>query len=138
MESLVCYLSPEPRDIEQAGKQICASFILKSTEQDFRIPSQYLSECQKHPYEKRILDIDVDNKEKYSLVMEAIQVAKVIPKFVIESRGGYHILCYDLGKHQNAMLHEAMKKIGDVDMLKNALIPIPGTFQGGIKVNWVQ
>jgi len=133
-ESLVCYMTPEPRDIERAGKQVCASFILKAEDQKFAIPSAFLSECQKNPASRRILDVDVDVKDKFPAVMAGVEKAGIKPRFIIDSRGGYHILCYDCTGKESKALYDLSQEVGDIDMLKNAMVPIPGTLQGGVPV----
>ncbi|KAH9251704.1 hypothetical protein BASA81_010374 [Batrachochytrium salamandrivorans] len=137
--SLAVYLTPEPRDTDKACRQVCSAFILKQGQEDFKLASLYLSECQKSPSQRRILDIDIDVKEKYLpmrnlLVLELnVQVA-----FTIESRGGYHLLCYDLPPKAAKLVHDASKRWGDIDLLKNSLIPLPGTIQGGVEVQWLE
>ena len=137
-DSLVCYMTPEPRDVEKASKHVCASFILKETDQEFNLPSQFMSECQKNAAERRILDIDIDDASKFPAVAEKIEDLDVEPTFIIRSRGGYHLLCYDCPKTVNKALYDMSQQIGDIDMLKNSMIPIPGTLQGGVEVKWLR
>lgn len=133
-ESLACYVTPEPRDTERAMKQLCAQFILKDENQTIRMPAAFYSECQKYPAQRRILDVDIDNTEKYPDVAEKLKEIGVNPTISIKSRGGYHLLCYDCTPIENKALYDMSKAIGDIDLLKNALVPIPGTLQGGIPV----
>jgi hypothetical protein len=137
-DSLVCYMTPEPRDVQRAMKHVCAEFILKEDEQSFRMPRAFYSECQKHPAQRRILDVDVDDPSKYPEVAQELETLGIIPAITIKSRGGYHVLCYDCGPVQNKGLYEMSKRIGSIDMLKNAMVPIPGTLQGGVEVQMLE
>ena len=128
-DSLVCYMTPEPRDVERTNKQVCAAYILKQDNQEFDMGRAFLSECQKYPAQRRILDVDVDVSEKYPLVARGMEEIGVAPTFTIQSRGGYHLLCYDCEPQVNKALYDLSKAIGDIDMLKNAMVPIPGTLQ---------
>lgn len=137
--SLAVYLTPEPRDTDKACRQVCSAFILKQGPGEFKLASLYLSECQKCPSQRRILDVDIDDKSKY-LPMRDLLVSElnVQVAFTIESRGGYHLLCYDLPSKAAKLVHEASQKWGDIDLLKNSLVPLPGTLQGGVEVKWLE
>lgn len=137
-DTLVCYMTPEPRDVEKANKQVCAAFILKPDNQQFDLGRAFLSECQKYPAQRRILDVDVDVSEKYPMVAKGMKEISVVPTFTIQSRGGYHLLCYDCEPQENKALYDLAKAIGDIDMLKNSMVPIPGTLQGGVEVKWIR
>lgn len=134
--TIVCYMTPEPRDVERATKQVCASYILKQPDEEFRIASRFLSECQKCAAERTILDIDIDDREAYPVVMDALREMSLVPAISIETRGGYHLLCTEQTNKQSAALHTLCKAKfnGKVELLSNALVPIPGTIQGGFPV----
>lgn len=138
-ETIVCYMTPEPRNVERATKQVVASYILKQPEEEFRISSKFLSECQKCSAERNLLDIDIDDREMYPLVMDALENMMLVPALSIQTRGGYHLLCKDPTNQQCNQLHALCKlHKGRVELLKNALVPIPGTWQGGFAVKYVE
>lgn len=138
-DSLAVYITPEPRDLERAGKEICAAFVLKSEGTTvFNLSSMFLSECQKHASQKRVLDIDIDDKSKYLAVRKVLDANEIQPKFTLESRGGYHLLCYDLSRKNQKLVHDTSQEVGDIDLLRNSMVPLPGTLQGGVEVKWIK
>lgn len=140
--SLVVYMTPEPRDLGKANKEMISKYITLSDhdQSKFRLDRELLSSLQKHPMSKRILDVDVDDKTLFEQVKETLRVElpNKPPTFVLESRGGYHMLLFDCNGSESKSMHDMTKKLGKIELLKNAMIPLPGTSQGGVEVKWLR
>jgi len=133
---VVVYLTPEPRDCERAAKEVCAKFILGQCKAD--LGWAFKAEAQRHPQSRRILDVDVDDKALYEPVRDMLAAEGVRPEFVLETRGGYHFVCYDLTDAQQKAIYFFAKNLTKVDLLKNSMVPLPGTLQGGFEVKWLR
>ncbi len=105
---------------------------------DFKMTSLYKS-CLHKSSENLFVKLDVDTKEeeKITVLREFLTPENYMtPYMVIESRGGYHVLLYK--NANNRALYEFLQGKDWVTQEKNALVIIPGTYQGGFLTKIVQ
>lgn len=99
-----------------------------------------------HSGKKVYLDIDFDSKDK-NLLDEML--GEIPYSYVIETRGGFHILCKtsDLRKHKTNVgglvrKYDGLVKASDpskeVIINENGVIPLPGSLQGGFEVKFYE
>lgn len=97
------------------------------------------------------LDVDTKEEQKIMTLKTFFKERQILPHLIVESRGGYHVLLKRslLGKNhehlhkfvEGATFHdpETKEEKSWVTVEKNALVIIPGTYQGGFLariVNW--
>jgi hypothetical protein len=137
--ALVCYMTPEPRNVEQATRRTCAKFLLKedsNNNKEFDMRSEYLTEIQKAPlYNGTIIDIDLDIPEIALDVLKGLRALGIKPIVNVQTRGGFHFVC-QMDKPKKSAVWMRFKSIDPkaFQLVKNGLIPIPGTIQGGVPV----
>lgn len=76
--------------------------------------------------------IDVDKKSHETLA-EISRLLKEEIKWTTATHGGFHIIA-NKNKNTGAIIYNEISKMQDVEILKNAMTPIPGTLQGGFRV----
>lgn len=106
----------------------------------------WLSEVQKAKYHSPLLDIDFDVSD-YSVVKEFItkfnEKSKNNVKYLIETKGGWHIILrkQDIGFNFHSIVTDLNDRVGseeEVQINKNNMVPLPGTFQGGKEVRFYE
>jgi len=141
--ALVLYASVNPRDTRKAAKAT-ASYVLEelynNNRSTFSLDSKFKTEAQKAALCKPFLTVDLDCKDLLSSVKTELDLLNFPPhKFVVETRGGYHIH-YEtskLDKKRMNFLFQNLNKRENIDVLVDTFCPIPGTIQGGFKVRFV-
>jgi hypothetical protein len=150
IEAVATYCSVNPRDLYAAGAatvQAATSAVLTHRTFDTVavLDKTFLSEAQKHQH-RRFIVVDLDCKDYFAEVSADLASHHITPKFIIETRGGYHIVIDKeqvtggAGKFVYTQLAKRTFVNADgqtkslVDVLSNPFSPIPGTVQGGFPV----
>lgn len=137
-EGLALYIMPNPRSMHKAGLLLMRE-MTTTLYQDKKIknPKSLAMNCiQQSCSRKLFFDVDLDyinpfEKELYSPKLP------MIPSTTIETRGGFHFLVHldQLDDSQKKTWYKDFKSLKnnswDIMMNGDALIPMPGTYQGG-------
>jgi len=133
-ESLVLYITPNPRDLEKATKNSLKLFVELITKpyNGYNPHSEVLNEIHKSISRMKYFDYDFD---KVNLVDTMKQVYKIVNHECINiliTNNGFHVLIDNdkLDLKYKKTLYNDMSKIYGVDKRGDNLIPIPGTIQG--------
>lgn len=135
-DSLVLYMSANPRDLYQAGLRVIGELAKNAIDnRTFNNPhKQVLSMIQKTRGSRHFTCFDVDSKEDGKLE----RIKELIPephRIIIETRGGYHVLVYSSKFSEveiymgNKFWYKDMQEISDIN--GDMLIAVPGTCHGG-------
>ena len=135
-ESLVLYITPNPRDMVKAtfalGKK-CFDLI-QTQGYNYNIHAEALSCVQRSKSKSRFCDFDIDDKS-----VDLTKLHGILPRdcySILETRGGYHVLV-DVTKAPKTKWHVAIREAFDVDQVGDQLIPIPGCVQGGFEPKFI-
>lgn len=134
-ESMALYITPNPRSIIKATKNIIIELQRKSwSNYDGYDPVAIaLSEMQKSNGVVHYFDFDFDNVE-FSEVAEAISSAVNLNACeVLQSRGGFHLLVNikEVDSKYQKSWNPALSKIKGCDVRgTSGMIPVPGCTQG--------
>lgn len=126
-------------DINKAREQVMNA-TLKGSDPDFgafRYADRTFMNClQKSTGNRHFLDIDVDTNDE-SYVMALIDMLGDIEHYVIQTKGGYHVMVVrETLNRSDIRLHEVVRSLdnsitdGEVIFNKNAMVPVCGTLQG--------
>lgn len=132
-EALAFYITVNPRDPEKVAKQLMKVLLDKVlANYDGYCPSSLaLTAYHQTKPETVWYDFDFDGvkfEEMKDKIKEVVDLENVA---VVETRGGFHLLV-DVKKSSDTRWHQGLKKLGaDVIGGSEALIPMPGTTQGG-------
>ena len=154
-ESMAVYASLNPRDTAKAAAELFNTMSTQLTQltvqasgsgdmQTFaRKSARHMNHLCKYGTRNFIgIDLDTKDQETYSQVIADLK-ARVTIHAVIETRGGYHIILAksELDKASEVdkrFIYTVLKEREGVDMVSNDLFsPIPGTYQGGHRVRFV-
>lgn len=135
-DSLVLYLTPNPRDLYKAGL-LAIGELAENAINSVRGANphkQILSIIQKTRGTRHFTMFDVDSKEEGKLE----RIKELIPdayRTIIETRGGYHVLVdaekfFEIGVDTgNKLWYKDMQEISDIN--GDMLVAVPGTCHGG-------
>lgn len=134
-ESLVLYCTPNPRDTWKATIQgaIDLMKVVQCQGKNSNPHQEILSTIQRTCSRKRVITFDVDNKDQNILDRFTDVCGKAVD--VVETRGGYHFLVWPKEMPKNTKWYQNLSEVSDVT--GDALLPIPGTFQGGWTVKMI-
>jgi len=134
-ESLVLYCSPNARDLWKATIQgaIDLMKVVQCQGKNSNPHQEILSTIQRTASKKRIVTFDVDEKNQNVLDRFTDVCGKAVD--VVETRGGYHFLVHPKEMPKNTKWHQTLSEVSDVT--GDALLPVPGTFQGGHVVKMI-
>lgn len=151
-ESMAIYASLNPRDSAKAAAELFGSMSTQLTGQASgsgdlqtfaRKAARYMNLLCKYGTRNFIgIDLDTKDQETYSQVITDLK-ARITIHAVIETRGGYHIILAksELDKASKAdkrFIYNVLKERDAIDIISNDLFsPIPGTYQGGHRVRFV-
>lgn len=127
-ESLVLYITPNPRNMEKATIQgaIDLMKIVQCKGKNCNPHQEILSTIQRTPSYKRVITFDIDEKDLS--VVEKIHDICGSAMDVVETRGGYHVLVYPKEMSKNTKWHQEISQYADVT--GDTLLPVPGCSQG--------
>ena len=116
-----------------------------------RMNTSLMNHIQKSFSRKLMVDIDIDGEdmvESSKLVneVELFLGSHGIPRMVIKTQGGYHVLVASEHLGKTVPLYQKLKELdnlttGEVKFNGNAMVPLPGTLQAGKLVtidNWTR
>jgi hypothetical protein len=139
-EALALYISPNPRDLWKATLRSISQFaMLAEGEGRNSNPHQeVLSVIQRTKSKTHWVTFDIDEKgeEVLKKVDEALG-GDMACRLVLETRGGYHVLV------RPSLVPEGVrnswhKKLAEMaDVTGDAMIPMPGTYQGGFTPRFI-
>ena len=147
--TMAIYGSIQPHDGMAAMKQLVHDYIdyQYSHSPDVKfVPlsrlqrSIHISPCRNRT---KIMDLDVDSKEPrhLNMLVEFLKRMDLVSEilFVIETRGGFHVLIQKCNMGKNFPALENFFKRNDIKdwcsiASKDNVVPIPGTVQGGFNV----
>lgn len=134
-EALSLYISPNPRSFELAGKNALkklADLVTRKYE-GWNPHQEVMSEIQKACSRKIFIDFDFDIVENGETAKKLNEVTDIINRdacHILMTRGGFHVLVEPSKVTTTKKWYPEMCKLG-VDSRGDALIPVPGTYQGG-------
>lgn len=146
-ESLVVYAMPNPRDMVQASWATIERLqkCIKHKAERFNPVQETISAAQKSKGNQIYVTLDLDNKDMLAKLLKVmcLNEAQHLDKqyYVIETRGGYHILVNkfifkDVKDCRPIDWYKRIKELG-VDNIGDMLSPVPGTYQGGFPVKFI-
>jgi len=151
-ESMAVYASLNPRDTAKAAAKLFGTMSTELTLQASgsgnlqtfaRAAAKHMNHLCGHGTRQFIgIDLDTKDQETYSQVIADLK-ARVTIHAVIETRGGYHIILAksELDKASQVdkqFIYTVLKEREGIDKVSNDLFsPIPGTYQGGHRVRFV-
>lgn len=163
MESVVCYMSINPRDLVRAGRETHEELyqhLLKSRPEVFKMAVSrthklFLSKAQRYG-KKDLLVIDLDVKSEYDRIRSKLRELEVTPLMVVETHGGYHITITNeslkankeaakyLYRELNNEMFSSVNSLGEpikkhvADLHNNPFSAVPGCYQGGFKTRIIE
>jgi hypothetical protein len=154
-ESMAVYASLNPRDTAKAAAELFNTMSTQLTQLTVqasgsgdmhtfaRKAARHMNHLCKYGTRNFIgIDLDTKDQETVSQVIADLK-ARVTIHAVIETRGGYHIILAksELDKASQVdkqFIYTVLKERAGVDKVSNDLFsPIPGTYQGGHRVRFV-
>lgn len=156
--SLVLYLNPNPRSMIKANEKMGPHCWSLTKSNGFDLAQEAMSMIQQSCSRRVFKDLDIDTKDidlhKLKLVFPTPEFKGVSVYSIVETNGGYHILVNTKAadasiKHYNAlsgtspyttMWYKVIERLYPLDKhndKSDRLLPVPGTFQGGHIVKFV-
>lgn len=134
-EALAVYITPNPRDLENAAKKSAIRLVelITKSYNGYNPHQIVLSEIQKSCKRKVYFDLDYDGVNTEDVLAAAKSHINSDCLTVLKTRGGIHLLV-ELNKIEKQFVktwYQALTQIEGCDIKGDNLIPIPGCFQGG-------
>lgn len=130
-DSLVAYISPNPRDLWRANfRSLCKlSKVIEGNNTLANPQQEVMSEIQRTCSNKRFITFDLDSKDE-NLLEEAMKIVG-FQCDVTQTRGGFHIFVHKdkIKNHPDKKWYPKLAEICDV--CGDELTPIVGCCQGG-------
>jgi hypothetical protein len=104
-----------------------------------KIDIKLFSSIHKSWSKKYYVIVDIDKKDD-DILENVIDLLGENVKWVSETRGGYHVIV-DKNKTSGKIIHTDLVNCeysNQIEILKNAMTPVPGTMQGGFEVKKVR
>lgn len=129
-ESLVLYITPNPRDMVRATYNIMKKCVdlLHTNASGYNLHAEALSSVQRSRGTSWFCDFDIDTKD-----IDLAKIKTVLPDDayeILETRGGYHILIKTKVAPKTKW-HKQLREFYEVDQVGDQFIPVPGCVQGG-------
>lgn len=141
-ESLVLYISPNPRDMKKATEAMGKKCWDLARSDNFNLHQEAMSCIQRSAGQRKYVHFDIDTKDVDLSILEEIFPFVDAPRktyWIIETRGGYHILVdsfmakfvrHKYNLNQN-WYQEIVESFPLDKSSKPELLPVPGCIQGG-------
>lgn len=143
-EALALYISPNPRDLYKAGKNLLIKLadLVTKPYAGWNPNSESMSEIQKSCSRKIYCDFDVDRiiEDEGALIEEINTKINSDCYKILKTRGGMHILV-ELKKIESQYAktwYNSMTSLEGMDIKGDSMIPVPGTFQGGFTPHFIK
>lgn len=142
LNTVTVYININPSSMKKAAAKLTSEVVSKLIENDnewfIKLQSKLNTEVQKAKSRRELIDIDFD-VDSYESVEYFLTKIKGTP---IKTHSGYHVLInkkdledINLGEVISYIQQKYDNK--EIIINSNAMIPIPGTFQGNKKVSFV-
>lgn len=138
-QTMVLYSTSNERSPKKALKKFIDEVMLCAFEnRDFskflpeRLHSYYMASCG----HKRWISIDIDDKLQFEPVTGFLDELGMTYT-IVESRGGYHILIDSNIDKNRSQLEFVYKQFSKIHHMGDIMCPIPGTYQGGFPVRFI-
>lgn len=133
-EALALYIQPNPRCMKKAIMPSIRKLldVYETATEGYNIVQEVLSQVQRAKSRNVYYNVDFDvDKSRFEEIRQLVSNTGTVGNWV-ETRGGYHYLV-DLLQISNVTKNWYLEfsKIEGVEMLKDTMLPIPGTYQGG-------
>lgn len=138
-EALACYMTPSPRDFRKVAFNTIKVFADKLSKDGYINPRQEVMNLIQTTGSKNSFQVfDIDSKDP--AVLQVIREAVDNLCSIIETRGGFHILINpsDLKDQPTVAKNWYTIVSSKADVTGDALVPIPGTYQGGFVPRLIQ
>lgn len=165
-KAIVCYMNINPSSVLKAYNSFCDEMnryimdytisLMRGKESDIsslrRLDKVLLTHVQNSTSRRIWLDIDFDTKDESILNSFLKEMKDKVQHVVISTKSGFHVLIHRESLNQlvssdkkrlfEQTLREchqlATKTGGEVVINKNAMIPVPGAYQGGHQVSMIR
>ena len=136
-ESLVLYITPNPRDMLKATFQVAKKSIdlIETQGQNYNIHAEALSCIQRSKSKSYFCDFDVDDTS-----VDIFQIKDILPEGtyrVLKTKGGYHILVNTRTAPTDIKWHKIIRETFKVDVVGDQLLPVVGCVQGNFVPSWL-
>ena len=139
------YITPNPRSCKKAAVRIITELAEGLGEgRSFRLESLVKTQIHRSVSRKLYLDLDVDPAgadDWQTVVAKAKTILGETPSHVVRTRGGAHVLVQtqQLDKSVKRTFYKQLQELGKgmtglLEVRGDAMVPIPGTVQGGATV----
>lgn len=134
-QSLALYVTVNPRNQHKAlikcMKQFCD--ILETQGTGFNIQQEALSAIQKSVSRKLYMDLDFDTENVDDTVFSIKEYVNPSCITIVKTRGGFHCLIdlKNIDKKYEKTWYNKITSLEECDIVKDAMLPVPGTYQGG-------
>lgn len=120
--------------ISDINKWIYESFVGSSKNLDFyrRIDIKLFSAIHKSRSRSLYFVVDIDKKDE-DMLSNITGLLEGYIEWISETHGGYHVIV-DKNRDTGTIIYEKIVGTEYVEILKDAMTPVPGTLQGGFKV----
>jgi hypothetical protein len=137
------YITPNPRNGKKAAVQVIAELAKRLAEgQPLRLESLVKTQIHRAISRKLFLDLDVDpagSDDWQAILARARAILGETPTELVRTRNGAHLLVrtQQLDKKVKRTFYLQLKELGStmeglLEIRGDALVPIPGTSQGGV------
>ena len=135
-ESLVLYITPNPRSLESAAKNLAIKMVQLVTKPygGYNPHQEAMSEIQKACGTKHVIDFDFDTDDVDSVITQAKDILRDNQALTfVRTRGGVHVLVHlaHVPHSLRKEWHPRMARIPGCDVRGDGLLPVPGCTQGG-------
>lgn len=137
LNTVSVYINVNPSSMMRAASNLGSEIMKKMITTDYdwfmRLQSKLNTEVQKARSRREFVDIDFDEVSEDVVTY----VRNIIGGHMIQTHGGYHLLIpkknLTKGYNLQEILEKTKSKFDSKEILinKNAMIPLPGTYQGG-------
>lgn len=142
-ESLALYITTNPRNLWKANFDAIGDLgkVIQCEGRTSNPHQEVMSSIQRSRGTKHFIDFDIDSKEEGVLqrIREALPNEEMnYSYFVLETRGGYHVLVRPERLINPGKGEWHRKLAGMADITGDKMIPVPGTFQGGFTPRFLE
>lgn len=145
LNTVTVYVNINPSNVRQAAANLAADIVSNLLSNDseyfFHIRSKMNTQVQKTRSRRCLIDIDFDVDEEAPVKWFIEECKKNnVDYYVIKTHSGYHVLLKKdtlSGFNLQGSVEEAKERFHnskEIVINKNAMVPFPGTYQGGVPV----
>ena len=138
-EALALYITPNPRSMKKAIVPSITNLlkIYDTATEGYNIVQEVLSQVQKSVGTKYFYNVDFDvDKSRFSEIKHLVDSINLKGDWV-ETRGGFHYLVDLKDPNLNQKWYQILALVEGVELLKDTMLPVPGTYQGGFTPKFI-